>query len=302
MRLHDLLNKLEAEEQSFLSSEVLAPVLAGRAVTVRIAGVVCRLRVDNEQFNGWAVLQPLSADRAHILRPAIRSEIQKYLQLLPAVHLLAVARTKQADERAVWRALPSHQGDGRFSIKQPVPVLLCEESVQPFDAIIARFDGQRFWYEQPNARRNPALAAYLREAFNEVLPPEQLSKKGLSREEREAYALVWRASEEAQRRIEEERQRSREARRRAKEEARRSIGEARLADALSHAQGRLLSFIERDDVYTVTYRVNKRTHTSTVRKDDLTVLTSGICLSGRDHDFDLTSVVGVMREAATIGM
>jgi hypothetical protein len=295
MQLHDLLNKLEAQEQGFLNSEVLAPVVAGRAVTVRIAGVVCRLCVDDKQFDGWAILQPLATDSARILRPANRSEIHKYLQLLPAVRLLAVARTKQANEKAVWQALPSHYGDHRFRIKGPVPVLLCEDAVQPFDAIIARFDGQRFWYEQPDSRRNPALAAYLRQAFNEVLPPHQVSKKGLSREEREVYAFAWRSSEEVRRRLE-------EARRRGEAEARRHGAETRLADALSHAQGRLLSFIERDDVYTVTYRVHKRTHTSTVRKDDLTVLTSGICLSGRDHDFDLTSVVGVMREAATIGM
>jgi hypothetical protein len=162
----------------------------------------------------------------------------------------------------------------------PVPVLLCEENVQPFDPVVAHFDGTCFWYERPDMRRNPALAAYLRESFNDGVPPDKLHKKGLSREEREAYAWAWQSLEEA----------------------RRNREEVRLVDALAHAEGRLLSFIERNDVYTVTYRIQDRTHTSTVRKDDLTVLTSGICLSGRDRDFDLTSIVGVMREAATIGM
>jgi hypothetical protein len=75
--------------------------------------------------------------------------------------------------------------------------------------------------------------------------------------------------------------------------------QGRIARSLSHSGGQLVSYIERGDVYTVTYRFGDRTHTSTVRTNDLSVVTSGICLSGQDNDFDLTSLVGVMREAAT---
>lgn len=35
-------------------------------------------------------------------------------------------------------------------------------------------------------------------------------------------------------------------------------------------------------------------HTSAIAKADLTVVSSGICLSGRDRDFDLQSLVGVI--------
>jgi len=274
MRLHALFDKLEAQEQSFVRREVLAPVLPGRGVTVRIAGIVCQLKIDDARFSGWAVLQPLGTNKARIVRKATRGEVQKYLELLPLVRLIVVARDK-----STLHALPAQSDDKRFNLTKAVPVLLGEESVQPFDAVVTRFDGCNFWFEQRDARHSPLLAAYLRQSWHEAVAPEQLQKKGLSLEEKAAYAWAWQATEAGRRRGEEQ----------------------RIAKALSHAQGKLLSFIEREDVYTVTYRVHERTHTSTVRKDDLSVLTSGICLSGRDADFDLTSLVGVMNEAQRIG-
>jgi hypothetical protein len=274
MKLHALFDKLEAQERSFVQHEVLAPVLSGRAVAVRIAGIVCRLQLDDVRFCGWAVLQPLSMSKARMMRKATRSEVQQYLQLLPIVRLIVVTR-----HQSTLYALPAQNGDSRFQIRQPVPVLLSEENVQPFDVIVARFDGNQFWFEERDARHSPLIAAYLRRSWHEKLEPEHLQKKGLSVEEKAAYAWAWQTSEEGKKRGE----------------------EYRIAKALGHAQAELLSFIERDDVYTVTYRVQQHTHTSTVRKNDLSVLTSGICLSGRDADFDLTSLVGVMSEAQRIG-
>ncbi len=274
MPIDDILNKLEAAERGFLEREVLAPVLPGRPVSVRIAGVVCALRVESPRTEGWQILRPLALDRARIVRSATLAELRAYLRLFPAVRLIVVARDKRT-----WYALPAAKGDTRFSITQPVPVLLAEDGVQPFETVIARFDGRLFYYEQRDSRRNPALAAYLRDAIAVPTPPADLRKPGLSAEERDAYTWAWNLLEEA----------------------RRDQVAERLSDALAHAGAHLRSFLEREDVYAVTYSLGEERHTSIIRKNDLTVLTAGICLSGRDADFDLASLVGVLREAADGG-
>ncbi len=270
MGIDDILNRLEAAEQDFLLSSLLAPVLPGQPVRVRIAGVVCQLQADDPKFEGWAILRPTSREQAKIERPATLAEVSAYLRLFPTMQLIVLARKGRR-----WTALPAHQGDTRFRLDGLVPVLLAEEGLEPFDVVVARFDGRLFWYERRDSRHNPALAAYLRQSLNEQLAPEKLHKKGLSAEERAAYAEAWKVIEEA----------------------RRNSVEGKLAEALAHAGGKMLSFLERADVYTVTYQVGRQQHVSTVRKDDLTVVTAGICLSGRDRDFDLTSLVGVLRES-----
>ena len=268
MSIHDLIDKMASAEDAFLESEFLAPVLPDGQVRVRIAGVVCTLRVAGDATPGWAILKPLSLDRARVVdRPSL-GQVRDYLALFPALRLVLVTR---AD--GDWLALPAHRGDRRFQFTGPVRVHLAS-GVEAFQRIVARYDGARFWFEGVDRRRSPAIAAYLREALEAETPLESLHKPTLTAEERDAYRLVLDALEEAQR----------------------DRTEERLAEALAHAGAALASYIERADVYAVTYTVDGRTHRSTVRKEDLTVAVAGICLEGQDRRFDLQSLVGVIRE------
>ena len=70
----------------------------------------------------------------------------------------------------------------------------------------------------------------------------------------------------------------------------------RLRDNLSHAGARLVDYLERTDSFRVTYLVDGQQYTSSVDKRDLTVQSAGICLDGTDRNFDLASLVGVLRE------
>ncbi len=273
MSIHDLLDKMEAAEEAFLETEFLAPVLPARQVRVRIADVICTLRVVGKAEPGWAILKAQAMDRAQVIAKATLRQIRDYLALFPVIKLVLVSRAGRD-----WFALPAHRSDSRFQIDSTVRVQLAV-GAEPFQQIIARFDGAHFWFQEIDRRRSPAIAAYLRDALAAETAPDQLHKPTLSAEERAAYYLLYHAVEEA----------------------RRDHVEVRLADALTHTGATLSSYIEREDAYTVSFSVDGQTHRSTVHKEDLTVLVAGICLSGEDRKFDLQSLVGVIREGKQRG-
>jgi hypothetical protein len=268
MNIHHLLNKMESAEAAFLNSHFLAPILPGRPVQVRIAGIVCTLRLQGRGEPGWAILKPVTLDRARVVSKAGLQQIRDYLALFPAVRLLLVAR-----DGADWLAVAAQRGDQRIQLDGPARLHLAS-GVEPFQQVIARWDGRYFWFQELDRRRTPAIAAYLRQALADETLPEALHKPTLTAEERDAYCLAYQAIAAA----------------------RRDKVELRLADALAHAGATLASYIERPDAYSVAFNVDGHPYRSTIRKDDLTILTAGICLSGEDQQFDLQSLVGVIRE------
>ncbi len=290
MSLASIFDRLQAQETALVGTRVLAPIVGGRRVTVKVGGVACQLAVNSNE-RGWSVLEVESTQRAKWLRAASLIEREKYLALLPAVRFIALERQSE-----IWLGIAAHAGDARFRLNGVAPIRRAESAnVQMFETIIARFDGTHFWFEKLDARRSPAIAEYLRTSLAEPIAPDALHKKGLSAEERAAYALALYGPPEAEPTG-------------AFNAATAPVNplwfnpntlDGRLAQSLNHAGGRLISWMDRGDAYTVTYQFGERTHTSTVRADDLSVMTSGICLSGQDRDFDLTSLVGVMQEAAS---
>ena len=157
-------------------------------VLIRIANVVCRLRVtDNlpRNYRGWAILQARSISEAAFIRSATLSEQSTYLRLFPSTRLILATLADR-----VWWALPAQRGDARLRIEDAAPVHLTEDGLERFETIKARFDGRVFWYERRDSSRDPSLAAYLRDQLNAGTKPDDLHKANLSREEREAYAFA----------------------------------------------------------------------------------------------------------------
>src|SRR5262249_36022299 len=147
--LHDLLNRLAAEEERLLASDFLAPALPGGIVHVRIAGVVCRFKVEG-RFEGWGVFRPTGTSAARLLHPATLAERRRYLHSFPLRRLILC----HADQRN-WLAWPAHQADPRFADMGLASVRLVEEA-QTFETIAARCDGVQCWFESMDARADPA--------------------------------------------------------------------------------------------------------------------------------------------------
>ena len=287
-----LLDRLAEEERQFLASELLAPVLRGRPVRVRIGGVVCKVRVFPADFEGWGIFQPRSHTEVQLVRTANLGERRRYLDLFPRVRLILCRR-----EPARWLAATASFGDGRFRIEGLVPLELAEE-VQVFDVVHSRFDGTTFWFDQVDPRHSPAAAAYLRQALEDLADPAALDRPGLMAEERAAYELnYWERIAPAE--APEPRRGGPPHRRRGRQQEPLEADPVRhrLRQRLSAAGAQLIEYLERSDSYRVTYRIGGRQYTSSVDKGDLTVQVAGICLSGEDRKFDLESLVGVLREA-----
>lgn len=272
----ELLNRFAAEEEEFLRREFLVPALPGGNVRVRIGGVVCRIRVEPTDFEGWGVFQPVSHTKARLIRRASLSERRRYLDLFPLVRLIVCRRAGN-----IWFGSTASFGDRRIRMDGLAAVNLVEE-VGLFDCVRARYDGLQFWFDEADMRHDPAASAHLRSALDARTPPEDVKRRGLTAEERAAYDLnYWELVKVA--------------------EAEKPLPEGdpvrrRLRESLSHAGARLVDYLERSDSFRVSYVVDGRRHTTSVDKDDLSVQVAGICLSGEDRKFDLASLVSVLRE------
>lgn len=272
-RLRDLMNRLAAAEERFFAADFLAPTLGTGMVHVRIAGIVCHLRVE-EDFQGWGIFRPANTGIARLVRPATLAERRRYLEALPLRRLILCRR-----ERRRWLAWPAHQADHRFGEAALIPVRFVEEA-QLFDVVAARWDGAQGWFESLDERADPAAAPYLREALRQMAAPEQVHRRGLSAEQRSAYAVAHALHRQSER----------------------DRTEERLKAALAHAGGELTDYVEQPDGYRVEFQIDGQRHVSLVDRDDLSIQLAGICLSGEDRHFDLQSLVGVLREARSEGI
>jgi hypothetical protein len=271
----DAMKRLAQAEAAFLSAEFLAPVVRGRGVQVRIAGVRCSLHVAPASFNGWGVFRPQSHSAAKLVRSASARERKRYLSLFPAVRLVVCAVMSGR-----VRGVADNPADPRFELTAPVVANLAE-GIDGFDTIVARFDGGQFWFDEVDSRADPAIAAYLRGRLADLADPATVDRPGMGAGQRLAYAVA-------------------HARHVAAVEADEAVSATRrLNAALGHAGAALRDFSDLGDSFRVTYTVDGQRHTSIVGKDDLTVRSAGICLSGLDEQFDLNSLVGVLRESGS---
>jgi hypothetical protein len=269
--IRKLLKQIASVEAQLQTTQFLAPCVKGGRVRTRVAGMVYTFTPKPQQFEGWGVFQPVDKQAATLLEEADLPQITTYLQQFPTIRLRLAYRL----QHQTWLAYPINEADmqQRFKTVKPVPVHLVTEGVA-FEQILARWNGNSCWFEEVDRRADPAIAETLQSALKQLAPVEELQFKGMTPEMRSLYELATQQMEEF---------------------AQPQRDEKRLRQALKLGGGELHQFQDRGDYWTVDWITSDGVrHTSAIAKDDLTVVSSGICLSGRDRDFDLQSLVGVM--------
>jgi hypothetical protein len=313
----DILSRVAAEEASFRDTRFVAPCVPGGRVRARIAGLVRTFAPRPPEFGGWGVFTPDGDATARLVEEADLPLVAAYLSAFPVLRL----RLVRALSGQTWLAYPVSESDmaQRFGgAARPAPVHLVTEGA-PFEIVTARGVGGSWWFEDVDRRADPMQADRLRDAFRALTEPADLRFPGLTPEMRTAYDLAAQQDDRFARRRQEQAQRAArqaaaDARRQARTAAnafhrdgfpltrggngpRNAGDEGRLRNALAVGGGALHDYSDRGEYWLVEWATGDGTrHTSAIAKADLTVVSSGVCLSGRDRDFDLQSLVRVIEQ------
>jgi hypothetical protein len=313
-----LVKRLNNEGKQLLEREIIAPLLPKGKIRTRINGMVYELK-SKGRFVGWGHFRPLNEREAEPLGEALPWERGTYLEQFPALRVILLWPDLDPRHPGTWWAVPFNESDARQRFgfpAEPLPVFLCDPTngAERFERVLARVDGQTLWYDGPDTLADPTHAEWLRDTAVESEHLEHFLP-GLAGSERLALLLwqmrqVERAWQPALRRQSQDTgenrvkmlpQDARQQRAWLRQQAQHGQLEHILRHALRKADATLHSFSEipasnhAPGSLVVEWSEQGRTrrYRSTI-DPRMTVVSSGICLSGRDRDFDLTSLVSVM--------
>lgn len=278
--LEDLL-KLNQYTNAIVNQKIMALVVGSRStIRIKVAGINYQLHTSGvpHHFTGVGYFSIDSRERATFIRAASYGESQTYLEIFPLVRMILLA-----GDRDYWYGIQS-QASQRISIAGTSKIVCVEEGLQMFDIVQCAFDGTNLIFTRADFNVRPQIAQYLRDQAGIAVESKQLRFIGLTPQHVQAYDEIMWARFERERqaelaRLEEERQSER----------------GRIEYALSFSGAALREYVRHGDVYVITYEVDGSSFTSTIRADNLQVESAGVCLAGTDRQFDLTSVVGVLR-------
>ncbi len=316
--VRSLVSRLSAESRQLLAREIIAPLLPGGKIRTRHNGLIYEFKAKG-RFTGWGRFRPLNEREAEVLGEAQPWERGKYLEQFPALRVILLWPAQEQKQRrsGLWWALPYNASDARqrFGLaEEPLPVFLCDpgNGAERFERVIARIDGRTLWFDGPDALADPTHAEWLRDTAANIEQMEHFLP-GLAGSERLAL-IFWQLrqvelhnllSEQERTPRQDMSQHTREQQRDwLRQEARRTPLERALQRALAKADARLLSFSEvAATAHSPAHLAvewsegNNRLRYRSIVDPQFTIVSSGICLSDRDGDFDLTSLVSVMTDS-----
>lgn len=269
----DLIARLGRAEASLHGQEFLAPLLPNGQARLRLCGLIYVLKVP-AAYPGWWRCQVHTARQAAIIAEALPWQRGDYLALWPVLRLVLL---EPLPDKA-WLALPYNPSAAaqRFSLSGGPLVVHLVERGQPFERVIGRVEGRTIWYDDHDHRADPCIAEALRAALaaGQTTPGVQ----GLGAGEQSAYLL--RVNQMAAQQAHTAEQDT----------------EQQLRHALDVGGAHLLGYALTDHGLQVTWDRNGQRSVALVATD-LSVVSAGVCLSGEEASFDLTSIVGVVQDA-----
>ena len=271
----DIISKIGRKESQITEKVFISPVFSNTRVATHVEGIIYSFTIPGTK-EGWYQIQPADTKKARVLGPADFSEREKYLNYLDKIRLVLVMK-----KDGIFYGVPDKANKFGFEINDLLPIFLCDDTPLDFDRVIARFDGANIWFDRVDQGNDPAKAEYLRTSMVKVLEPEKLIFSGLTLEEKLAYTL--RLTVDKKLVVDSQ-----------KDKLRRDV---------EFAGGSFVKFVERNDHFSVTYKVNRQEFTSYVSKDPVfSVISAGLCLNNNDRRFDLKSLVTVIREGQNRGL
>ncbi len=313
-----LIARLNRESAGLQEREFIAPLLPGGRIQTRLNGLVYQFKPKG-RFVGWGRFHPLNEREAEILGEALPWQKAEYLKLFPALKVILlwsimVSEVKTQDSKLIipqsgaWWALPYNEGDARQRFGfggELLPVFLADprDGAERFERAIARVAGQQLWFEGPDLTADPQQAEWLRDSATLPDAPEKFLA-GLAASQRAAL-LFWQLHQlELKGEVPSlQSQSPRQQHEKLREWVRQSKLEQELQHALAKADATLHNFSEiiGEDGASAQLLVEWSERGQTCRYRSvidakMSVISSGICLSGRDRDFDLTSLVNVITQ------
>lgn len=264
-----IIGRIGEKETSLLSAEFISPVYGNRLVATSVEGMVYKFQIP-KTAPGWYKIRPKDQKSAQIIGPAELIDIENYLKRLYKIRVTLIMKRK-----GIYMGIADKTNPYGFSYEELVPVFLCDDTANAFDRVLARYDGGSIWFERVDSSNDPAKAEYLRDCALKLTDPAKIKYTGLLFEERQAYAVRLGFDKKF-------------AEEKKKTDIQRDV---------EFAGGTFVESVERNDFYSVTYKVDGQTFTSHISKDPRRmVISAGLCLNGNDRHFDLKSLVTVIRE------
>jgi hypothetical protein len=291
MSILDLIEAMGRQERQITDRVIVSPVFNNCEIVTKLSGLLHTFLIRPTE-PGWHKFKPIDLKRADCIGQADFFEITEYLKLLPKIRITLVFR-----QGMVYYGVPSKNNGRGFKSSDLVPVLLPGDTATDFSTCLCRFDGMNVWFQSVDVACDLYRVDFLSASLTKQALPESLRCPGLTLEERIAYSIRFKMDEaECEARAEAEK-REQEEKSRAERLRREQQRDKSIKGDVEFAGGKFVKNVERMDHFSVTYEVDGNVYTSVVSKEPTRqILSAGICLSGTDKEYDLKTLVSVIRE------